>query len=264
MNIVIKTCFGDSVKITFLGTGVCIASAKRGSPGLLIEAADDLLLFDCGAGTIKTLESLGYKVSNLVYLFLTHFHIDHVIEYSAIVKDRRFSTRKELCVYGPPSLYRHSDILFKKLFPYMENELNVFEFLTLKEVQKGLVEQTDNWKVTCAPTKHASGVAYRLESEGKSILYSGDTSPCTSLIKLGKNVDVAILESSFPNKNSIVGDHLTPETAGNLARKMKCKKLVLNHFYPLCDGKESYMAELARQYFDEEVIFADDLMEVRI
>jgi len=129
------------MKVVFLGTGVCIARRERGSPGLLVETDDEKLLFDCGSGTIKTLTNLGYDISNFNYLFLTHFHIDHVTDYPAIVKDRRFTTRKVLNVYGPLGLKNHTDILFNQLFAYMgdPNDLNVLEFLKLKEVTKGLV-----------------------------------------------------------------------------------------------------------------------------
>ena len=252
------------MKLTFLGTGVCIAKEKRGSPGLLAEIDGEKLLFDCGSGTIKTLKSLGYDISNFSYLFLTHFHIDHVSDYPAIVKDRKFTTEKTLNVYGPVGLRNHTDILFTQLFSYMSSDLSVLEFLKIKELAEGLMEETENWTVNCAPIVHSGGIAYRIDSKGKSLLYSGDTAPCDSLIELGKDVDVAILECSYSSKESLTGKHLIPETAAQAAQKMKAKKLILTHLYPETEGKEKDMIERAKQHFDGEVVIAEDLMEIEI
>lgn len=254
------------MKVTFLGTGVCIARAERSSPGLLVEIGNEKLLFDCGSGSIKTLKNLGYDISNFNYLFLTHFHIDHVTDYPTIVKDRKFTTGEILNAYGPPGLKRHTDILFNQLFAYMgdPNDLNIFDFLKLKEVTEGVVEKTDNWTVSCAPVIHHDGVAYRVDSKGKSLAYSGDTAPCDSLVELGKNVDVAILECSYSSKESLKGKHFVPETAAKAAQAMKAKKLILTHLYPETEGKEKDMVERAKQHFDGEVVIAEDLMKIEI
>jgi len=254
------------MKIVFLGTGVCIARKERASPGLLIEIAGENLLFDCGPGTIKTLVNLDYNISKLSYLFITHFHIDHVNDYPALVKDRRFTTRKHLNVYGPVGLNNHSNLLFKQVFPYMgaENDLNVFEFLRLKEVNEGVVEEKDNWKVSCTPVIHGNAIAYRINSVGKSLLYSGDSGPSDNLIRLGKNVDIAIIECSYPDEQTLKGDHFIPSTVGKAAQEMKAKKLFLTHLYPVCKGKEEKMVEEVKKHFDGKVVIARDLMKVEM
>jgi len=254
------------MKIIFLGTGVCIARKERASPGLLVEIEGENLLFDCGPGTIKTLVNLGCDVSQLSNLFISHFHIDHVNDYPALVKDRRFTTRKQLNVYGPVGLKKHNDLLFKQVFPYMgaENDLNVFEFLKLKEVSEGAVEEKDNWKVSCIPVVHGNAIAYRIDCGSKSLLYSGDTGPSDNLIKLGKNVDVAIIECSYPDEQTLKGDHFIPSTVGKAAQEMQAKKLFLTHLYPECKGKEEKMVEEVKKHFDGEVAIARDLMKVEI
>lgn len=260
------------MKIVFLGTGVGIARKERASPGLLVEIGGENLLFDCGPGTIKTLVNLGCDVSQLSNLFITHFHIDHVNDYPALVKDRRFTTKKQLNVYGPVGLNKHTNLLFKQIFRYMgpETDLNAFEFLKLKEVSEGVVEEKGNWKVTCTsvlvsnPIVHGNAIAYRIYSGNKSLLYSGDTGPSDNLIKLGKNVNVAIIECSYPDEQTLKGDHLIPSTVGKTAQEMKAKKLFLTHLYPVCRGKEDNMIEEVKKYFDGEVIIAKDLMEVEI
>jgi len=111
---------------------------------------------------------------------------------------------------------------------------------------------------------HAGGVVYKIETPSKSIPSSGDTAPCNSLIKLGQNVGVAVLECSFPNEESIKGEHLCPKLVATLVTKMKAKRLILTHMYPECQGKEKETHQEARNHYAGEVIFAEDKMEIEV
>ena len=222
------------------------------------------LLFDCGPGTAQTLEAMGYSISKLDSIFLTHLHADHTLDYATIVNDRAFTTREPLHVYGPKGLERHTKTLFNELFPDLSSTLRCFDYLIAKEVSEGLVAQRDDWKVSCAPVKHAGGVCYRIDSAGKSLLYSGDASPCQTLVELGREVDLAVIECSFPDPASLRGEHLHPALAGNLAAKMKAKKLVLTHMYPECEGREEEMLIEAKRRFAGEVLIAEDGIRIEI
>lgn len=254
------------MKITVLGSGVIVPQKERGFSGYLIEIDGEKLLFDCGAGTVSKLTKLGFDVSQLNYLFITHFHIDHVSDYPTLVKSRAFTGRKTLNVYGPEGLINGSKMLFEEFpwFSYMGKQQKCFEYLKLKEVTEGLVEQTDKWKVNCIPVVHYKGIAYRIDSNNKSLLYSGDTAYDENLIKLGKGVDVAILECSYPDEKTLIGIHLIPSQVGEIANKIKCKKVVLTHLYPQCRGREREMVEKVKEKFDGEVIIAEDEMKIEI
>ena len=58
------------------------------------------------------------------------------------------------------------------------------------------------------------------DSNGKSIVYSGDTDYCPELIELADNCDLLILECSFPDDMKVEG-HLTPSEAGKIAAETK-------------------------------------------
>jgi len=222
------------------------------------------LLFDCGPGTAQTLEATGHKISRLDNIFLTHLHADHALDYVTIVNDRAFTTRAPLHVYGPEGLERHTRTLFNEVFPDLGGTLRCFDYLTAEDVKQGLVAEKDDWKVSCASVKHAGGVSYRIDSKGKSLLYSGDTSPCQSLVKLGREVDLAVIECSFPDSASLRGEHLCPLLAGKLVSKMKAKKVILTHLYPECEGREEKMLRQARRHFAGEILVAEDGMRIKI
>ena len=75
----------------------------------------------------------------------------------------------------------------------MSDELNVQELMDLKETMEGEVMKKQTLTVSCIPIKHYNGVAYRLEAEGKSVIYSGDMGYDENLSKLGKEADLAIV-----------------------------------------------------------------------
>lgn len=58
----------------------CLASVST----YLMESGDDLILFDAGLGVnaggqlVARLESLGFKSDDIDYLYITHFHGDHI------------------------------------------------------------------------------------------------------------------------------------------------------------------------------------------
>jgi len=250
------------MQVTFLGTGVSITSPKRSSPGILLVLDERHILLDAGPGTVRTLTEMGYSASRIHNILLTHLHLDHAGDYATLVCDRAFTTRETLQACGPIGLERHSSILFTQLYPELASTLGCYDYLRIKEARQGPVVEEARWRAYCAPTEHADGIAYRIESEGRSLLHSGDTEPCQSLVELGREVDLAILECSFPDMASLKGRHLYPTTAAELATRMNAKKLVLTHMYPECDGRETEMLDSIKCIYDREVTLAEDGMKI--
>ena len=77
---------------------------------------------------------------------------------------------------------------------------------------------------------HASGAppfALRLEVDGKTIAYSGDTEWTHTLIELARGADLFICEANFYEKN--VKFHLDYQTLMDHKDELRCKRLVLTH-----------------------------------
>lgn len=101
---------------------------------------------------------------------------------------------------------------------------------------------------------------------GRKITYSGDTSPCENLIKLGMDSDVLIHEATFSKelKNiAIEKKHSTSIDAANVASKMKAKKLILTHLSSRYQEDAEKLLEDAKKIFPN-VLLAYDLMEISI
>lgn len=89
-----------------------------------------------------------------------------------------------------------------------------------------------------APDPERGGSGILITHDGKSVSFSGDTSPCERFIELSKDVDLMIHECTFPQsaiehrKNIQVGtwSHTSPRELGEIASAAGAKKLVATHF----------------------------------
>ncbi len=109
-------------------------------------------------------------------------------------------------------------------------------------------------------SKHTdSSVSYRIEYNGKAIVYSGDTDYSGEIIKISKNADLLILECSFPYKAE---GHLTPDLCGKIAAKANAKKLVLTHFYPECELID--IKKQCSKEYNGKIVLAKDFMKINV
>ena len=267
------------MKITFLGTGSIIPSSKGGKQrrsysSILVEIRNEKLLFDIGPGTLSKMQSLGINTQiHPDYLFITHYHIDHCLDYIALVKGRHFNQKtcrvgngKILNVFGPPGLKRWNKDIFQNVLKwnYMSKELDYHEITNCNEIKKGIVLVTKNWKVSCCPVEHYNGIAFRLDANGKSFVYSGDMTYDERICKLGKKADLVAIECSFPDRKSLNGKHLEPTMIAKLAKIGNFKTVILTHMYPLIDGKEEKIIKTIRQSADCKVLSSYDFKTVKL
>jgi ribonuclease BN (tRNA processing enzyme) len=204
------------------------------------------------------------------HLFISHFHPDHCSDIIALMQGRGVAAFKEnikpLFIGGPEGLNQFCKDIFENVTKWksFSDELNVYQLLDLHEVVEEVVAETKNWKVTCAPIKHFNGSCYRLDINGKSIIYSGDMIYDENITKIGQGADIAIMECSYPDRNSLGGAHLCPEDIGKLAKLGKFKKIILTHMYPKCEGRENEMVAKIKEVADVEVVVAYDLLKLEI
>ena len=103
------------MEIILLGTGTPNPSLKRQSSGYLVEIGADTLVFDHGAGAHHRLMEAGRRAVDVDYLFLSHLHSDHCLDYARLIHtrwDQGAGNVPELVVYGPSYTARMTDLLF--------------------------------------------------------------------------------------------------------------------------------------------------------
>lgn len=285
-----------SLSVMVLGSGGPVATPEgRASAGYLIFTdGKPRILMDVGGGTYKSLAQSGVNVKDLDIVLLSHLHIDHTADLSAVIKTIYFHNAgagvlrdAPIRIWGPSS----SNAGFPNTTAYvdghyalpngLERYLNGFTGIIKagtfnytatdlgSDWQAGaseLVLKENGLKVTAMPVKHGPvpAVAYRIEYKGKSIVYSGDTnSESPNMAAIAKHADLLIYDTAImdthPNP-AMLQLHTTPTRMGQVAAEAMPKKLVLSHITPNTAPNLDEVKDLVRaQGYMGEIRAARDL-----
>jgi len=249
-------------ELIIIGSGTGIPSLRRGSPGLVVLSDSTKLLIDSGPGTLRKMLEVGITYQDIDILLYTHIHPDHVsdlVHVLFVCKYADHPREKELLCIGGPG--------FKSYFEKLKNlygswiEPQSYR-LTIKEISEEPLLYR-GLRILSKPMSHISeSVGYRIEfKDGKSMAISGDTDYCQNIIDLAFKVDMLVLECSFPDGKKVEG-HLTPSLAGRIAAESRCKKLLLTHLYPVCDGFD--IVGQCKKIYQGQIILGEDLMKIKI
>jgi ribonuclease BN (tRNA processing enzyme) len=251
------------MELTVIGSGTGVPSLRRGSPCLALKTDSRLLVLDLGAGSLRALLRYGFNFSDIDILALTHLHPDHVGDVIPFLFATRYSlgyTRTApFRLLAARGFVRFHDLLKEAFAGWVEPPPNLMDLRELAPDRPDEVRDND-LVIKSAPTNHTEGsLAYRVEAQGRSLVYSGDTDESDSLVELARNADLLVLEAANPFK---VAGHLTPAEAGSLATRAEARRLLLTHFYPPCD--EVDVVVLAKKEFSGEVIRAEDGLSLTV
>jgi len=210
------------VKIYFLGTMGWFDTQLGNTLCILVDTGSEYVIFDAGTGFYKIDHYI--KDKRPIYLFLSHFHLDHIIGLHALNK---FSFSQGINVFGPKGI--------KKMFSLVINTPYSMPIDKLKskiKVTEITRKTTFPFDIQFKKLLHtAVCYGYRLVVGSSSIAFCTDTGPCKAINALAGNVDVLITESSLPpGRIDNNWPHLNPQQAALIAKQAKVKQLFLAHF----------------------------------
>ena len=92
----------DGIRLTLLGAGSVGPGVDRPGPAALVEAGAEVMLFDCGAGTLGLLRQSGVPVRDLTAVFLTSLDPAHIAGCAELVRQReQLGMEEPLPIWGP-------------------------------------------------------------------------------------------------------------------------------------------------------------------
>jgi ribonuclease Z len=100
---------------------------------------------------------------------------------------------------------------------------------------------------------------------GRKIVYSGDTRPTKSLLKLAENADLLIHEATFEDElldKAKEDGHSTPSQAAQTAKKAQAKRLILTHVSSRYKSAQ-LLLEQAKKVFPNSAV-AEDFVELEL
>lgn len=218
------------MQLQFIGSGDAFGSGGRFNTCFHLTGARTNALIDCGASSLIALKRANVARNAIGTILVTHFHADHFGGIPFFVLDAQLvAKRKEpLLIAGPPGLQGWYDRLFAVTFP---GERTLPFALTLQEVEIGKPNTIGDLRVTPFIVRHADNagpcLAYRIEVEGKTICYSGDTEWTDALIEAAHGADLFICECYMFEK--VVRAHLSFSTLREKLPRIGAKRVILTH-----------------------------------
>jgi len=213
------------VKVVFLGTNGWYDTATGNTICTLLRTRDFDLLLDAGNGLAKADQYGAGADGRPVYLFLSHFHLDHVVGLHTLAK---FSFAGGLTICGPAGARDILAMLVAQPFTLPLADLPYPTVVRELPAEQGAL----SFPVTALPLRHASlTLGCRLELDGLVIAYCPDTGYCANAVLLAREADLLIAECAYRRgQGSEDWPHLNPETAARIAREAGAKRLALTHF----------------------------------
>lgn len=282
------------MRVTCLGTGSPEAYLRRASSGYLVETGGDTILLDCGGGVFDRLLQSGRKPSDITHIVFSHLHSDHMIDYGRLVHAAWDEGGAPLQVFGPPPIAAITEKLFgadgafahdlrARTEAEQSQEVWVARGGTLPrpwpapivtEVSPGFTVQGGGWRLSSCEVPHAQPflvcMALRLDAEGKSFVYSGDSGPSADLDALAANADL-LIHWCYRLPGDRVGPKLaaltpTPKDIAEMALRTGVRRLLITHFRVHMDEPERFAGALAdlKSATGLEAGIAEDLQSIEL
>jgi ribonuclease BN (tRNA processing enzyme) len=211
------------MKIIFLGTNGWYDTQTGNTISIFIATKEYNIVLDAGNGFTKLDRVLSN--SNPLFLFLSHFHLDHLIGLHSLIK---FSFDQKLTLVGPKGTEKLLKALLKQPFTAPLSSLSFkTEILEMPKNANRFPFTVKGMDLVHPPLS----MGYRFLLEGKEIAYCPDTGYCENAVTLAKGADLLISECSFLHgENSTDWPHLNPRSAARIAKEAGAVRLALVHF----------------------------------
>jgi ribonuclease Z len=279
------------VRVTVLGSGDPFVKHSQASASLLIEVGNperDLFFFDLGSGALANYNGLGLPVTKTTKVFLTHLHADHVGDVPTLVWSLAKAGRRDpVEVWGPagevPELGTRSyaqhleaahawDMQSLRGHPGQSGAHT--EVTEVPWDRTSAVYDRNGVQITSFPVIHIlnGSVGYRLDYNGRSVVFSGDTRPCRPLVDAAQGADLLVHET-FPSapvfaqkagvplpfaEQVVNGAHTSPTMAGKVFARAGARMSVMWHLAVDHQVVGPAYAE-ARAVHDGAITIAQDL-----
>ena len=219
------------MRLTVVGCAGSFPSPDSPASCYLVEADDGIktwrLLLDLGSGAFGSLQSIVDPLE-IDGVFLSHLHADHCLDMCGYYVFRKYhpsGPQPAIPVWGPAGvasrLARAYDL---PAVPGMNAEF-AFEEYDEQPIKIG------PFTVTPVPVAHpVPAYAFRVEADGRTLAYSGDTGQCAGIKEVAAGADLFLSEASFRAIDNNPPDlHLSGQQCGEIATAADAKRLVLTH-----------------------------------
>jgi len=279
------------LRVTILGSGDPFVKRGQASASVLIEVGNqerDLFFFDLGSGSLANFTGLHLPVTDTTKVFLSHLHADHVGDMPTLLWSLAKAGRRDpVEVWGPAGEFGP---LGTRAYTQHLEAAHAWDMESLcghpgqsgamtvtTEVpfdRTAVVYDRNGVTISSFPVIHIlnGAVGYRLDYAGRSVVFSGDTRPCRTVIEASDGADLLIHET-FPTapvlakkagmplqlaEMIVSGAHTSPALAGKVFQKAGARMSAMFHLAVDHDTVGPVFAEMRTQH-DGPVVISQDL-----
>ncbi|MEJ7706816.1 MAG: MBL fold metallo-hydrolase [Nocardioidaceae bacterium] len=244
------------MRLTVIGCSGSLPGPDSAASCYLVEAPyrgrTFRLLLDLGSGALGALQRYA-PLESIEAVLLSHLHADHYLDLCGLWVFHKYHPGAEparLQIYGPTGTANRLAAAYGiETSPGMTGEFDIHTY-PLAPLAIG------PFTVTVTPVEHpVPAFAIRVSDGERTLVYSGDTGPCTPLEQIATGCDLFLVEAAF-----VDGDdnpkhlHLSGRQAGEIAQRAGAGRLVLTHIPPW-HSAEKALAE-AQPYFTGDISLA--------
>lgn len=275
-----------TLEVQILGSGGPRPSGQASSGALVLLDGKARILVDAGAGTFLRAGEQKVDLSGLDTVLLTHLHTDHSVEVPAFVTARSLdgTSPVQVRLFGPPgnslfpSTTRWADRLFGTdgIYRYVRQfgaETRVVASNVAPAAGKSARLLEVGGAVVTGRTLHhgdAPAVGYRIEREGRSVVFAGDIDPkgLPSLEVLAKGADLLVVSCAVldppGSPEALYVRHSPPRLLGESAARAGVGKLLLTHLPPAVLAERGQVEASVKSAFASGATFATDGVRVPV
>lgn len=261
-----RACSGYLV--TRVGTGGADKPGTGGADDVGVGGADEpgagaadggptRLLLDCGNGSLANVQRV-CDLAEIDAVLLSHLHPDHCVDLFGLYYGLRFHPdgQQHVDVYAPAGAEGFLGQLLGD-----DAAAHFGEVCRFHPVAAGDRFQVGALGVSLAAANHpVETLAARVEADGQTVAYSGDTHVAAEVVDAARGADLFVCDATWLARDGPfpAGIHCTGEEAGQMAADAGAARLVVTHVVPSTNAAE-VAAEAARCYAGEIVIAEDGL-----
>ena len=254
----------DTLKVIVCGSRSPLPSPGRAEACVLVEAGDDIYIFDLGNGSMDNLNEYQVPWPNVKAVLITHMHSDHIADLpDAHLQSWIQGRNSPLMVYGPEGINlvtKGFELAYSPDYQYRNDHhgddmlpMNISGFNAIQIMDNQLIpNDTPGLEILPFVVDHYpvnSAFGFKISYKERTVVISGDTINDGSVQKYSKDVDLLVhsaisidLTERFrevaplPQLDEILFDiqdyHTTIKEAGEIARDANVDQLLIYHAIP--------------------------------
>lgn len=241
----------DSLSVSFWGTrgsfpcsGVYFTQYGGHTSCVTCEAEDQLIIFDAGSGLMSLSSYLSTQPYKVAHLFLTHFHLDHLLGFPFFPQNRNSDFELNLYCgtlkeYGGLE-YNLRNFIKPPLFPFTLDDFTAsLKFHDIKS--RTFLKITDRLQLHTMKLNHPNGsMGYKLNFKDKILCYITDTeyklkTISQEFLNFINNAALVIFDTSYTDEEypDFEGwGHSTWQEAIKICQSANVRQLAFFHHSP--------------------------------